>query len=433
MKKRSIFINLLLIVLMSLAVFTNCKGKSSDSPNELIVAVYPNLNVAYKELIPEFKKKFPKVKIKLKTLGFQDHHNMLITTMAANQGAPDVAAVEIEFIGQLGAGGGFVNLFGKDYNAKKYKRNIVPYKWAQSMTTDGKMIAMPVDIAPGCIYYRKDVLDKNHININRIRSLQDVYNMGKKITKDTDGDGKIDQWLLPTASYIFFMIFNSSQYRYFDKDGKPNLKRPIVRAALKWARKFREAKMDAKISDWTNEWYAAIRNGKVVYFPMGAWLTGHLKTWIAQKEIGKFRVAALPALKRGGRPLTMSWGGSFLAIPKQSKKKKMAWEFIKFLTTNVKSQLVGLEKADAFPSWMPAWRNKIFRTPMPYLGGQNARQLWISIAKKIPNVNTTENDSVANLILISEVGYVIDKGKDIEKAMEDASRRLTERLKRIRR
>ena len=53
---------------------------------------------------------------------------------------------------------------------------------------------MPVDIAPGCVWYRKDVFDERKVNIDKIVDIEDLYAAGKKLTFDKDGDGKIDHW-----------------------------------------------------------------------------------------------------------------------------------------------------------------------------------------------------------------------------------------------
>ena len=97
--------------------------RRTNSDKTLVtVAVYPSLDKAYEALVPQFEKIHPNIKIKIRTLGFADHHNMLITTMAAGMGAPDVAAIEIEYVGQLCGGGGFVNLYEKPFEAQKYKK-----------------------------------------------------------------------------------------------------------------------------------------------------------------------------------------------------------------------------------------------------------------------------------------------------------------------
>ncbi len=423
----------LVLVTIALAMsfgFSAVKPYNGEKVN-LILAVFPSLDAAYNAALPEFYKKYPNIKVEVRALGYGDHHNMLVTALAAGKGLPDVAVVEIGYVAQLGAGGGFENLMDEPYNAGQFKKDFTPYKWAQASLGPKNLFAMPVDIAPGCVWYRKDVFDKRKVDINKIVDIEDLFKAGKVLTFDDNGDGKVDHWLLGGANYIFNMIFFSSPQRYFDKNGKPALTAPRIKAAVSWAKKFRDAGYDAKIGDWSNEWYAALKEGTISYTPSGAWLGGHLKNWIAPDAKGKYRVAELPKLsKRDKKPMKMSQGGSFLAIPKKipDVNKAAGWEVIKFLCTDVNAQLVAYDKADAFPAYMPAWKDKIFEEGIDYIGGQKARLLWRQIAMEIPEVYVNEKDSIANSILSQALSEVLEGKKDVDTALADAQKELESKM-----
>ena len=332
----------------------------------------------------------------MKALGYGDHHNMLVTALAAGKGAPDVTAVDIGFVAQLGAGGGFENLMEEPYNAGQFKKDFTPFKWAQASVGPKVLFALPVDIAPGCAFYRKDTLDTRKVKIEDIKDMNDLFEAGKKLTYDSKGDGKIDHWFLGNASDVFTMVFMSSPQRYFDKDGKPALATERIKAAINWSKKFRDAGYYAKIGSWSNEWYAALKDGTMSYLPIGAWMGGHLKNWIAPDAKGKFRIAELPKLNKTDKGnMKMSNGGSFIAIPSQiaDVNKAAGWELTKWLCLRVDSQLISFEKADAMPAYMPAWKDKVFNEGVEYFGGQKVRALWINIAKQIPEVYVNEKDS----------------------------------------
>lgn len=315
---------MLVLFLLVLAIgFGSCFGAAKKV--KITVGCFPALDAAYTALLPEFNKLYPNLEVEIQSLGYADHHNMLVTSVAAGEKAPDVAAIDIGYIAQFAAEGGMSNLLKSPFYAKKYKKGISPYKWAQAMTDDHRLIAMPVDIAPGCAFYRRDVFEANGINIEDIKSMEDLFEAGKKITKDTDGDGKIDQWLLSDASTLAQAILRSAPQTYFDEKGKCLVDNERFQAAFTWAKKFKDAGMTAQIGAWTNEWYVSFQNGTVAYELCGAWLGGHLKNWMAPKTAGKWGVARWPALKAGEKPMAAGWGGSFLAIPEQSKHKREAW------------------------------------------------------------------------------------------------------------
>jgi len=427
--KRVILV-LVAVAFCVVAGFTAVKPYNGEKV-KLTLACFPSLDVAYNAILPAFNKVYPNIEVEVKALGYGDHHNMLVTALAAGKGAPDVTVVEIGFIAQLGAGGGFENLLSDPYNAGQFKKDFTPFKWSQSSLGPKVLFALPIDIAPGCVWYRKDVFDARKVKIESIVTMDDLLAAGKKLTYDSKGDGKIDHWLLGGANYAFNMVFFSSPQRFFDKDGKPALTSPRIKAALGYAKKFRDGGLDAKIGDWSNEWYAALKEGTISYTPSGAWLGGHLKNWIAPDAAGKYRISELPKLAKGDKStMKMSQGGSFLAIPTQiaDVNKAAGWELIKWMCTRVDSQLVGFEKSDAFPAYMPAWKDKVFDQGVEYIGGQKARQTWINIAKQIPEVYVNEKDSLANSILSQALSEVLEGKKDVDTALADAQKELENKM-----
>jgi len=430
------FVKVLLLVLTAVLIVSTGFSVPKPYNNEKVsiqIAVFPSLDVAYNALLPTFSKKYPNITAEVKSLGWGDHHNNLITVIAAGQGAPDVAVIDVNFIAQLGAGGGFENLLKPPYEAGKYKQFFSPYKWAQASTSPRELIAFPVDIAPGCAYIYEPTWKKFKVDYNKIgkMTMDDLFAIGKKLTFDANGDGKVDHWMISHAIGIFNMIFWSAPQRYFDKDGNPALTAPRVRTAFEWAKKFRENGLDANINEWSNEWYAMFKEGTAAFVPSGAWLTGHLKNWIAPEQKGKYRISMLPALNKGEKPMMISRGGSFLAIPSQipDVNKAAAWEFIKFACTEIESQIISFEKADAFPAYMPAWEDKMFTEGVEYLGGQKARKIWIQIAKAIPEVYVNPKDSLAESILNTALFDYLDGNKTLDKALSDAQKELEVKMK----
>ncbi|NOX97547.1 MAG: extracellular solute-binding protein [Nitrospirae bacterium] len=60
---------------------------------------------------------------------------------------------------------------------------------------NGKYYGIPLGIIPLGIFYNKDMFKKAGLDPEKPpRNLEEFIEYGKKLTKDTDGDGKIDQW-----------------------------------------------------------------------------------------------------------------------------------------------------------------------------------------------------------------------------------------------
>jgi len=67
--------------------------------------------------------------------------------------------VEVGWIARITSSAGFEDLLQPPYNAGQYKDMIIPFKWTQGLTTDGRLVAMPKDIAPATVFYRKDIFE----------------------------------------------------------------------------------------------------------------------------------------------------------------------------------------------------------------------------------------------------------------------------------
>jgi len=62
--------------------------------------------------------------------------------------------------------------------------------------------------------------------------------------------------------------------------------------------------------------------------------------------------------------------------------------------------------------------------------GQQARLLWIDIAKRVPEVITNKYDSVANAAVSAELSAVLNEGKAVDRALRDAKTQIERRTRR---
>src|SRR6056297_706600 len=150
-------VTLLIVSLFSFAIAAKTKIK---------VACFPDQDSGFEAIMDDFKAEYPDIEVELVVNGFDDHHNALLTQIAAGGDVPDVTTIEIGYIANFVAKGGFVNLLEEPYNAGQFEDKIVEYKWSQGTTDDDRLIAFPTDIAPGTIYYRRDILSELGFDID---------------------------------------------------------------------------------------------------------------------------------------------------------------------------------------------------------------------------------------------------------------------------
>ena len=395
--------------------------KEESGPVTIEVATWAD--EAMLKMVDDFEKKYPNINVEIAKTAFADHHKTLLTKIAAGADVPDVAFIEISYIGNFAAKGGFEDLTQEQYNAQQYEEDIVGYAYTHAKTRSGKLIALPTDIAPATVFYRKDHLNKIGYSRPDMKTMQDWIEAGKKFAKDTDGDGANDRWLIADASNIYNMYARSGENRYFNEEGECIVDSERFVEGFRMAQKVRELGLDAGMAPWSNEWTAALKNGSVLMEPSGAWLGGHLKSWIAPEAKGKWRSTELP------NGMYAKNGGSYAGIPEAAEHKRAAWKFIEYYSTNKDIQVQNFKEADTFPSWKPAFKDPIMDQPIEYLGGQKARQMWVDAAKKVPNVVTNPNDMIAEEIVASALSDVLENGKDPKQALKEAKKLIERRAR----
>jgi multiple sugar transport system substrate-binding protein len=390
---------------------------------QITVATFPDLDRAARAAVPAWHKLHPDIDVKIVSLQYPDHHVAMTTALATRSGLPDVMAVDLRFIGKFAESGGLEDLSKPPYNALALRDRFVRYTFAQATSSSGALAAMPTDIGPGTLLYRKDMLDKAGVTeAGLTRSWESFIEAGKKIKAATGS------YLLSDAADLRDIVLRSGlkdgEGLYFNALGQPVLNSPRFVRAFELGKAVRQAGLDGKAPAWSNEWTAGFKRNQYATQMMGAWLTGHLKNWLAPDNTGLWRAAPLP----GG--LAASYGGSFYAIPTMAPNKAAAWQFILFLTNERETQINSLKVLDAFPALIEAQNSPLMDEPIAYLGGQKARLLWRDIAAKVPAIPVNKHDAMATDVIRAEFENVVSQGKPIAAALADAQQLIERRSRR---
>jgi multiple sugar transport system substrate-binding protein len=387
------------------------------------VATFPDLDRAAKLAIPGFKKLYPDVDVRISSLAIEDHHTAMVTALAAGANLPDVMAVEMRFIGQFAESAGLVDLQQPPYNANELSAKIAKFALVAARSSKGAIAALPVDVGPGALFYRTDLLAKAQLKESDLTgSWVQFIDAGKKLKAATGA------YLVANAVDIKDIYVRSSlndgEGVYFDANGHPLVTSPRFERAFEIARAARQAGIDARVKAWTNEWSEGFRRDRIASQMMGAWLGGHLQNWIAPESKGAWRSAPLP------EGSFAAWGGSFYAIPKKAPHKELAWAFLQYMVFDKAQQLEAFRKLDAFPSLLDAQNDAFVDQPIDFFGGAPVRQQWRAAVQRIPAVEVDRYDEAAREIVDAQLEKVLDRGKDVKQALRDAEKDILRRVRR---
>ena len=391
----------------------------AEGETVLTVSGWPAGDDAFKAIIPVFEAEHPGVKVELQFGSTSDHHQALVTAIAAGSGAADVVMLEQAWVGRFKDGTGFENLLAEPYLAGDFKDDFVDYKWDLAVSIDGsQMIGLVWDIGPATIFYRRDVFEDAGLPsdpeaVDELLSTWDgVLEAAQKVYIEGE------RWLLPSASYLYEWIWMNRDF--YNENLELNVEKEGAQEALEAAIEMRTLGLDAQIDDmWSNEANAAFGSGTIAMVAAGCWYGGFIKSWIAPDTEGLWGVAHMPA-----GISTSNWGGSYLAIPSQSQNKELAWEFIKFALVNADSQNAMFEAVDYFPGYIPAWDAELYDEPDPFFGGQKTRALWVEVAKATIPTFSTLMDATAESAMQTAVRTGLNENKTAEEIIADMKTRI---------
>jgi multiple sugar transport system substrate-binding protein len=388
----------------------------------LTVASYPSFDESVKVAFPRWSKLHPDIQVKLVSLPFGDHHKAMITALASGQSLPDVMAIEAGFIGRLAESRLLEDLAAAPYGAEDRLGELLDFTVPLGRGRGRILAGLPIDAGPGTLFYRKDLLDKAGVTEDDLTGSWDSFLEAGERLKAATGAALVAH-AQDVADLVMRTGLAEGEGVYFDAAGRPRVDGPRFRRAFELAKRVREAGLDARAGAWSNAWADGIKRGEIATLPAGAWLLGHLTYWLAPDLKGRWRAAPLP----GGAKA--AWGGSFFAIPRGAAHKREAWEFLRFMAFDREQQVEAFTMLDAWPVLKEAQDAETVDAPIPYLGGQRARRLFKQAAAQLPAVEPNRLDPIAIDVLHAELEQVLEHGKDVQQALDDAQRTIERKLR----
>jgi multiple sugar transport system substrate-binding protein len=143
---------------------------------------------AEKAMAEEYMKLHPNVKIEFMGVPMNDLYKKL-TAMATGGDMPDAFTNTPQFIYNaygMNITTDLTQLLGQDY-LKEFYPNLL-----KEASVEGKLQFLPWNAAPLALVYRGDWFEKE--GLKAPETWDDFLNAAKKMTKDTKGNGKVDQW-----------------------------------------------------------------------------------------------------------------------------------------------------------------------------------------------------------------------------------------------
>jgi multiple sugar transport system substrate-binding protein len=144
--------------------------------------------------IDAFQKANPNVTIKLESFPGAEYPAKLLT-LGAGGTLGELVYTHVGFYHSM-ADAGFWSEMAPLVDSHKYDMTKFFKPCLDWMAWKGKMYALPYKghSGPSLIWYNKEMLAKEGVSELKLTSYDELVALAKKLTKDTNGDGKPDQW-----------------------------------------------------------------------------------------------------------------------------------------------------------------------------------------------------------------------------------------------
>jgi cellobiose transport system substrate-binding protein len=356
---------------------TDDTAGSGSGQIELTIGTFTEFG--YEDLLKEYEDAHPNIKITHhKTGQGGPYHQQLLTKLAANSGLEDVVAIEEAHLPDvLDKPHLFNNL------SEIGPKDVKPDRWLDwkneaATAKDGSWIGYGTDIGPLAMCYRTDLLaaanmPTDEASVKAMLATWDSYfAAGDQYTKAT---GKA--WF-DSASQVFNAMQNQLDEGYLTKDDKLAIESnkdikdnwDQVTAAVAGGQ-------SAKLVAFSPEWNNGFKQGAFATKTCPSWMLGVVKEQAGPENAGKWAVT--DAFPNGGG----NWGGSYLAVPKQSQHPKEAAELAAWLTAP-EQQIKAFKETGNFPSQVDALESpELLDSTNEYFGDVKVGELFAEQARKV--------------------------------------------------
>ncbi len=280
-----------------------------------------------------FEEQHPGIKVKYTSGILKEDYSEWLSGQLLSENAPDVFYVLADDFNSFAEIGVLedLSLFienDKDFDKEAFYSSA--YAYGQY---NGRQYSLPYECAPKLMFVNKSILDKEGIGMpNENWSWDDFYSICEEVTKDTDGNGTIDQF--GVVGYTWEEAFESEGIKLFDRQGlNCNFTNDKIGKALFFIE---------KLENINNGYSADSKDfdlGKAVFQPMSFSTYRAYKPYpLRVKKYAGFEWECIPMPAGPDGDNISTLDTLLIAMNKKSRNKKAAWDLIKTLTYDTKIQ-----------------------------------------------------------------------------------------------
>ncbi len=285
-----------------------------------------------RELIPEFERSHPGVKVKVQQIPWAAAHEKLLTAFVG-EATPDVAQIGNTWVPELAALGAMLPLDERIAASAGFApEDFFPGPW-QSNVVEGRLWGLPWYVDTRLLFYRKDLL--RAAGYDQVPRTWSGWRQAMERIRATGPPERYGA-LLPTDEWFQPVIFALQQgSTILDSEGRHGAFRepPFRTAAEFYLGLFRDGLAPAASINQIANRYQQMAAGELVFYISGPWDLGEFGRRLPPELADAWGTAPLPVPDGAPWPGASLAGGASLVTFRGSRHPEEAWELIRYLTS----------------------------------------------------------------------------------------------------
>lgn len=332
-----------LILIVSLAACNNTTTSSSNQKKlsgKITILTNENYEPMLKLAADNFKKQNKKVTIDIKV--DNNLYNGLESNIKAKDKSIDIVSVEDPYVKYYA--NKFPDSFLNVANEMGYYSDKVIKHKLSNLTLKNEVYGFPWSTSPKVIIYRKDVFEKEKINVDDIKTWDDYIALGQKVNYDTGKEFLTD--VKDSNDNMYLIMTNQLGTSYFNSDNKLDFNSSESIKAADMLQKLYSQNILFDLKS-RKESINSILNGNSISMIGDAEYISYIShNFPSYKD--KLGIIKIPAFESGGNR-DVSIGGCNLMINSLSKNTDVAKEFCKFCMSDDHTIIDSMKDYGYFP------------------------------------------------------------------------------------
>ncbi len=417
-KTQALSVALLLFIL----ALSSCRGFSGE-PEKLVVW---SSSMDLAEMIDYYKEMRhidpAKLQIEFVYKNGEDYTRELEEAVSNGQSSPDIFAIDSAYVKKFVESGRCLDLGG----LKKAASGNFPYTLDIGKDSQGRLMALSWEIAPGAYFYRRSIA-KKYLGTDDPAKIQSMISSTERFMETAEAlkQKSAGQAAMIASLGDLYQVFKAGR-----KDGWVRADKliidPIMIMLLEQSKTMRTAGYDAGQTQMDKAWFDSLRDElrakdgssrQVLGYFLPAWGLDLILKPNALSRDGKRSSAGDWAMVQG--PIPYYWGGSWIMANASTPSKGQARALIRFLCTDPIFQERWAREKNKPVSSVKVMEKLKKNYVEPFLNGQNSFAIFSQVASGLTGKNATESGPFIDGYWQKQLGSFVRGDKDIQTVITD--------------